>query len=197
MIEQVKTGVTLEELERFGPDRRIEIVRGEVREIDMSAAYLIHAVINENLKDILRPFAKQHKLGLVIGDNATFVLSMVADTVRESRLPDIAFIRRERLQKFDLYRTFPGAPDLAIEIVSESESQVDLDEKVGDYFIAGTEQVWAVYVRQQKVHVYLREENLNPTERTYHIYKSGDTLEAPTLFPDLKITIADIFLTEE
>jgi Uma2 family endonuclease len=197
MIEQIKTGVTLEELERFGPDRRIEIVQGEVREIDMSAAYLIHAVINENLKDILRPFAKQHKLGLVIGDNATFVLSMVADTVRESRLPDIAFIRRERLQKFDLYRTFPGAPDLAVEIVSESENQATLDEKLGDYFAAGTEQVWAIYPRPQKVHVYLREENLNPTERTYHIYKSGDTLEAPTLFPGLNIEVVAIFRIEE
>ncbi|MDX1994762.1 MAG: Uma2 family endonuclease [bacterium] len=186
----------MEELERISADRRIEVVRGQLREIDMSAAYVIHGVINANVLDILRPFAKQHKLGLVIGDNVTFVLSLMANTVRESRIPDIAFIRRERLQKFDLHQTFPGAPDLAVEVVSESESQTDLDEKISDYFAAGTEQVWAVYPRAQVIHVYRREENLTPKTRTYHLYRAGDILEAPTLFPGLQIEVAAVFAQE-
>jgi Uma2 family endonuclease len=194
MTDQTLTGVALADLMATPEDRRVEVVRGQLREVDMSAAYLIHGMIGQNLIDIVRPFARQQKLGLVVGDGVTFVLSMVAETVTESRIPDAAFIRRERLQKFDPFRTFPGAPDLAVEVVSPSESAEDTDEKIGDYFAAGTEQVWVIYPRLKRVHVYLRPASLR--ERSYVIYADGETFESP-LFPGLIIPVADIFRVEE
>jgi Uma2 family endonuclease len=196
MVEQVQTGVTLEALQALGEDRWAEVVNGEIREVAMTAGFN-HVTIIDNLYDILKPFAKQNHLGMVRTDGLNYLLSMFRSTIRTSRIPDLSFVKRENIPAtFDLDGYFPGAPDLAVEVISPHESESDLDEKISDYFTAGTEQVWAVYPRAQLIHVYLREENLTAKTRTYHLYRSGDMLEGPTLFPGLQIEVAAVFAQE-
>ncbi len=73
---------------------------------------------------------------------ASFVLSPAC-----VRMPDVSFLRSELAAAADPDRMFQIAPDLAIEIVSESESAPDLREKIQDYLDVGTKAVWAYSIR--------------------------------------------------
>jgi len=92
---------------------------------------------------------------------------------------------------FDRSRPFSGAPDLAVEVVSPSESTADIMAKVSDYLRYGTEQVWVIYPLKEELHQYLKDDNAP------RIFLANDTLIAETLFPQLKITIADLFADED
>ncbi len=69
MTKQIRAGITIDELLAL-ENKRLEVVNGELREKDatMTAASVRHHTIIENLKDILKPYVKQNKLGRVYGD---------------------------------------------------------------------------------------------------------------------------------
>jgi Uma2 family endonuclease len=189
MIEKVPTGVSLEEFKQLPADERFEVVNGELVEKQMTASFQ-HINVISNVYDTLRPFAKVNGLGQVYGDGLSYQLSLVADTIRASRIPDVSFIRRERIPaQFDYDGGFPGAPDLAVEVISPSEQSVYILEKISDYLTAGTEQVWLLYPTQKVIQVYSRE-----TPDTVKVYHADDTLEAPTLFPGLQIKVNELFV---
>jgi len=59
-----------------------------------------------------------------------------ADVVRA---PDASFVAAARIPKAGMPDAYwPFAPDLAVEVVSPSDSPADVDGRVGDYFAAGT-----------------------------------------------------------
>lgn len=117
---------------------------------------------------------------------------MVADTIRTSRIPDLSFIRRENIpQQFDYDGGFPGAPDLAVEIISPTEPATDLLDKIPDYRVAGTEQIWVIYPSQKEIHVYSKNK-----PSSVDVYRENDILESPTLFSGLKIVIRELFIIE-
>jgi hypothetical protein len=65
-----------------------------------------------------------------------FTLATDPDTVRA---PDVAFVSRERIEAVgEVEEYWPGAPDLAIEVISPNDSQVEVEEKVFDWLEAGT-----------------------------------------------------------
>jgi Uma2 family endonuclease len=62
-----------------------------------------------------------------------------ADTVRR---PDIAIFLADRLPQIDMNKSpTPLAPDIAVEILSPSQSAIDVRRKVRDYLRAGTQEV--------------------------------------------------------
>jgi len=91
---------------------------------------------------VLRGFVERERLGEIVVADTGFVLARDPDTVRG---PDVAFIARERYDAAgDPPTAFPGAPDLAVEVVSPSNRAVDIRAKVADYLAAGTRLVWVV-----------------------------------------------------
>jgi len=193
MVEQVKertkTGVTLEALMQRGGDW-VEVVDGEFVEVKIMPGFE-HSDIIDILLDILKPFVRQHNLGRVFGDGLTYLLHVSEAGIRTARIADFSFIRREKFRRdFDRREPYPGAPDLAVEVVSPSEKTPDLMGKIEDYLRYGIEQVWAIYPGDKELHVYLRDHNL-PL-----VYKESDTLEAPSLFPGWQLKVADLFLDE-
>ncbi len=106
-----KTLLTLEQFEQL-PDNgmRHELDEGEL--ISMPSPFTLHGKVQARTT-ILLDFAHQRSLGLVVTDTG-FRLSH--DTVRA---PDVSFIRAERANGLELERRFEGAPDLAVEIISE------------------------------------------------------------------------------
>ncbi len=129
---------------------RHELVRGELR--SMSPAGSEHGSIVAEITGFLQPFVKAHQLGKVFGAETGFKIGTDPDTVRA---PDVAFIRRERIPTTGLPKAFwPGAPDLAVEVVSPSDTVEEADEKVADWFNAGTVAVWVVKPKSQTVTVY-------------------------------------------
>lgn len=184
------TGITVDDLMQLDEDRWFEVVDGQLVETDMAAAGFLHIHVIINIYELLKPHVRKNRLGRVFPDGLTYNLYVDEQgKVYASRIPDVSFVRRENLPvNFDLKRPFPGAPDLAVEVVSPSESADTLRQKIRDYLRYGTEQVWVAYSGEKEVFVYQ-----GKTARDVQIYGETDTFEAPTLFPGLQIKVAEIF----
>jgi len=100
--------------------------------------------------------------------------------------PDVSFLRAEHVRATEPDGYFTGAPDLAIEIVSPSDSARDLDRKVEALLAAGGQQVWVVYPDSRKVRVCLR-------DGTSYNRGINDTLSIPDLLPGWEFPVAKLF----
>jgi Uma2 family endonuclease len=89
----------------------------------------------------LQLFVEKHDLGIVLGEGGT--LRILANQVR---VPDVCFISWSRFPNRLLPRQpVPHlSPDLAVEILSDSNTQTEMDRKRTDYFQAGTKMVWYI-----------------------------------------------------
>jgi Uma2 family endonuclease len=77
-------------------------------------------------------------------------------------------------------------PDLAVEVLSPSNSAVEIHEKVVDYLTAGTRLIWVVDPHTRTVIVYgSRDES--------RLLTLGDDLEGGEILPGFRIAIADLF----
>ncbi len=181
MLAQEKL-MTVEELAKLPPDQsRGELIQGVF--VSMSPAGHTHGIIALNVSSLLWAFVKQNQLGSVYAAETGFVLSRDPDTVRA---PDTAFVRQERLANQPATGFFEGAPDLAVEVISPSETVDEVESKMIDYLEAGTALVWLVYPRTQTVTVY---RSLTDIE----ILTSEDTLTGGDLLPGFSVSLKEIF----
>ena len=100
--------------------------------------------------------------------------------------PDVSFLREERAKATDADGYFPGAPELAVEVISPSESADDVDRKVELLLAHGSQTVWVIYPRTSKVQVYLA----NRTSFSRGIHES---LYLPDLLPGWELPVAGLF----
>lgn len=188
MTYQVNKAISLDDLLEAG--NWVEVIDGEPVEITATAGF-IHNEIITNLYDGLKPFVKAHTLGSVRVDGLTYILHVDEHGVQTARIPDVSFISRAKiLTGFDKSRPFIGAPDLAVEVVSPTETTADWMDKVSDYLRYGTELVWVIFPHKNELHQYVQ------SDHPPVIYKVGDTLEVDSLFPGLQIPIASVFSEE-
>jgi Uma2 family endonuclease len=158
---------------------RTELDEGEL--ITMPPAGEDHGYREVEIGSILRNYVKRNRLGRVYAGDAGFRLS--AGTVRA---PDVAFVRTERVDALKSTGFAKGAPDLAVEIFSPSDSVRQLMRKVKQYFAAGCHTVWIVYPDRQEIHVL----EAGGADRLLRI---GDTVEAPELLPGFSVPVAEFF----
>lgn len=180
------TVITDSDLLRLSASAFVEVVNGEI--VTMSPTGFLHSVVTGNVYDILRAHVKQHRLGYVAGDSLIYVLRRDADNIRIARVPDVSFVRRDSIPAFDFDKPFPGAPSLAVEVVSPSESEEETLAKVRDYLAYGTEEAWVIYPNQVEVHVYRRD-----TPKTIRVYTADDVLESEALLPGLSAHVSEFF----
>ena len=168
--------LTAEEFERLPEgDQKFELSDGVLVEVEIARAE--HEFVKIGFNSVLVTALAGTEF--VVAPEAMSGLS-----TRTSRVPDLGIWRRSELQKMDRQRTMVGGPLIAIEVVS-SEPAEDLDEKLQQYFAAGTKAVWAIYPRTRSVVVERPESIERLTVR--------DALQAPDLIPGLKIQVADVF----
>jgi Uma2 family endonuclease len=183
MAQETKTLMTAEELGSL-PDGNLrrELVRGEM--IEMTPAAAESGRVSMRIGSRVDTFVGAQGLGAVYTAEAGFVLSSDPDTVRA---PDVAFVARERaLAHRSTEGFFPGAPDLAVEVVSPTDSATDLQLKVTEYLEAGTQLVWVVCPATRQVAVY------TPGMEVTIVTEGGTLLGGPVL-PGLSIPVAEIF----
>ncbi len=192
MTDQVKTGVSEAELMR--PENEwAEVIDGQLVETDTDMMGLLHTIVIDNLILVLKPFAKKHKLGLVHTDGVKYVLHVDENGIQIAFKPDLGFLRTGRIPPdFDLYRSpFPGAPNLAVEVVSPGQTTTDVLDKVTDYLKYRTEEVWVIYPIKRELHRYRR------GEEPPQIYTDSQSLQTEALFPGLNLQVADLFVVDE
>ena len=182
----VQTIATAAELTRLPDDDfRYELNEGEL--IRMPPPGEEHGWIQNRLYGRLFNHVADRQLGTTYVETG-FLLGSDPDVVRA---PDIAFIRQERLPvAVDPTSGYIlGAPDLAVEIQSPSQSPADLQKKAAQYLAAGAQAVWVWYPRKRQAVVHRR-------SRKPVTLSVGNHLEAPDLLPGLRILLADIFKPE-
>lgn len=158
-----------------------ELLHGEVVENLPPGA--IHGLIALVIGVLLRAWATQHRAG-VVGVESGFVLARNPDTVRA---PDVSFVSAERVPSAGIPVGFwQIAPDLAVEIVSPSESAEDLRDKVDSYLGAGARTAWAVYPGSRVVDVHT-------PDGIARAFTMGAVLEFPESLPGFRCTVEDIF----
>jgi Uma2 family endonuclease len=101
------------------------------------------------------------------------------------RIPDVSFIRWERLPK-QYGAIVPIAPDLAVEVLSESDTPKEMERKLHDYFSAGAQLVWIFDLKARKVTVYT-----SPAQFT--VLDSAQTLDGGAVLPGLQIALGALF----
>lgn len=112
------------------------------------------------------------------------MLSVDPPTVRG---PDIAFLAKRRLPPEGVPVGFwPGAPDLAVEIVSPSNRAGEIQEKVLEYLAAGAHLVWVVDPSTQSVATYRSREKIR-------ILTADNTLEGSDVLPGFRLSLSELF----
>jgi Uma2 family endonuclease len=187
--------ITVDELVRLSARHyRVEVVDGELRIQDIEDMQPVggtHVIVISNIYDLIKPYVKQHQLGLFLTDGLAYLLDARTEGLKGSRVPDSSFIRQGDLNRdWDLDRPYPGHPTLAIEVISPSESGDDILAKTGDFLDYGTEQVWVVYPSQRELFQYFADGRVRR-------YRGDDVIDVDALFPGLVLKLADLFVLPE
>ncbi|WP_448576561.1 Uma2 family endonuclease [Thermomicrobium sp.] len=150
----------------------------------MPGAGGILAAIVVRLVLLLHQFVTSRRIGLVFGDGLGYILRRNPDTVR---IPDVSVVRWERVPATGIPEGFwPGAPDLAVEIVSPHDRAEEVHERVRDYLGAGVRLVWVLWPKSRTVTVYWPDgtaRELGPDEKV----SGGDVL------PGFDMTVSELF----
>lgn len=175
--------MTADELLRMPDDGfRYELVKGELRK--MAPAGHEHGRVAVRFTWRLAQHVETNNLGVVYAAETGFTLATNPDTVRA---PDVAFVSRERLDEIKSASGFwPGAPDLAVEVVSPGDTYTEVQEKAIDWLAAGARMVLALNPRKRTVTVY---RSLNDIV----ILNDDATLDLDDVVPGFKIAVKDIF----
>ena len=128
-------------------------------------------------------FAEQHDLGIVLGADGTVELFP-----GQVRIPDVAFYSWAKLPG----RHIPDdpipelSPDLAVEVLSRTNTRGEMFAKRKDYFFAGVKLVWFVDPRARTVEVFTA-----PDQAT--VLTDADTLAGGDVLPGFSLPVADLF----
>jgi Uma2 family endonuclease len=182
MTEQ-RTLFTAEEFFRLYSHRDgdYELVKGEV--VKMAPPGGVHGGTAVNIAIALGTFVRQHGLGRVVVESG-FRLESQPDTVRG---PDVAFIRKERLLEGSLPRAFfTIPPDLAVEVVSPSDTASDMEMKVQDYLRNGTQRVWVVYPDSRRIQAFFPDGSALG-------YSEDTAIEDEELLPGFSLPLQEVF----
>ena len=175
--------MTTEELLNMPDDGfRYELIRGEPRK--MPPAGHVHGEYAMLIGGSLMMHVKANGLGKVYAAETGFKLESDPDHVRA---PDAAFVQRERAEAArGTQGFFPGAPDLAIEVISPSDLYTDVEEKVADWLTAGTLAVIVVDPRRRTVKVHR-----SLTDAV--VLTEPDVLGVDDIVPGWQMPVSDMF----
>jgi len=160
-----------------------EVVNGELVRSPKNTPY--HGDICADLSMALRAFAKARQLGVVWDSNTGFWMHN-----RNCRTHDVSFVSEARLQALGFKRKarkfFPGAPDLAVEVLSPNNTRAEIDDRLKDFFASGTQIAWIIDPDAESVEVCHA-----PNKRK--LLGPGANLDGEHLLPGFRYPIVDLF----
>jgi Uma2 family endonuclease len=150
----------------------VEVAGSKYRQSQL-AGWLLHLILT---------FVEQQGLGgEATGADGAAVLNDY-----NTRIPDVSYISAERVKLQDKDAYIDGAPDLAIEVVLPSNSDLEMQQRAGEYLSGRAKLVWIV----------------NPIRRTVDVYRPGgtrtilsgdDVLDGGDVLPGLALPLKKIF----
>ena len=174
--------VTLEEFAALPKHPRYEPVKGVLVEL-MTAS-------REHEKTVIRTgryvdiHVDVHGLGEVYGSNRAHVT--VADSPATSRMPDVSFVSNARLDQPELAgMLYDGAPDLAVEILSDSNTPAEIAQKIAEYLNAGGKAVWVIDIDARTLTV-------QTPDAPPLLLTDADTVRGDDYLPGFACPVADL-----
>jgi len=165
-----------------GMGHRYELVAGELR--IMSPSGWRHGKIISRLNSRLEAFVDANKLGMVLGAETGFRLAINPDTVLA---PDVSFVSKQRIPNEEPKDSFwPGAPDLAIEVLSPGDRTGEVDDKINQWLSAGCATVWVVNPKLRTITIYW------PMARA-EVKTIGDVLVGDPVLPGFTFPVEELF----
>jgi Uma2 family endonuclease len=161
-------------------DRLCELVDGTLVEKAMGWQESEMAII---IATRLRNYVAPNSLGKVFGPDGMFRLKP-----EHIRIPDVAFVSNQRFAG----RTLKAGAfwelgcDLAVEVMSPSNTCREMERKLSDYFAAGVQTVWLVYIKTREVVVYS-----SPHDAV--TLAGDDALEGGSLLPGFSVRVSQLF----
>ncbi len=174
--------VTLAEFAALPKYPRYELVKGVLIELMVaSEEHEEAAALNTaNLVHHVYP----NRLGKVYTGNRGYVTG--PDSPATSRMPDVSFVSNARLAQPDLAGKFyNGAPDLAVEILSDSNTPVEIAQKITEYLNAGGKAVWVIDIDARTLTVHTLD--APPLALT-----DTDTVDGAEYLPGFASAVADL-----
>lgn len=163
-------------------DRRLELVEGAI--VEMPPSSRRNTIIAGLIAHFLNAFVLPRDLGYVTVADGGFEINAI-----NTFQPDATFIQKARVSSLDGV-TFDVAPDLAVEVISPSESTRQIHHKVTTYLQGGTRVVWVVYPDEAVVEVWTLGTDDAPTLLTL---TQDESLDGRDILPGFTLPIAHIF----
>lgn len=160
---------------------RYELLRGAL--VTMPPANYDHGTVSLGAGWHLKSYARQTEagdvmteVGFILGRNPTTVLA-----------PDVAFVQRDRAPAASERGGFVEmAPDVAVEVVSPSNSLAEMHDKVLTYLEAGVRMVLVLEPTRRTVTVHT-------PDRRSHTLLPDETLDGGDVLPGFAVLVADLF----
>jgi Uma2 family endonuclease len=128
-------------------------------------------------------FLERNDLGIVLGEAGT--LKILPDQVR---IPDVSFIAWEKFPNRQLPREpIPEVvPDLAVEVLSENNTEAEMQRKLKDYFTAGVRLVWYIEARTKTARAYTAPDCCTAVG-------AEESLAGGDVLPGFEVSLKDLF----
>jgi Uma2 family endonuclease len=172
-------------------DEFIALPDGDPFRLELAAGRLVrepapgfrHGRVAARINRLLWEAGQQPGHGEVFFDTG-FLMVRDPPTVR---IPDVAFVSASRLAENETDEVFlPIAPDLAVEVLSASNSASDIQRKAFEYLDAGAVMVWIVDPSAETVTVYRARDDIR-------VRVAGETLDGRAAVPGLLLEVAALF----
>lgn len=158
-----------------------ELVDGVLVEKGMG---YVESMLKIFLAGVIQRFVDERNLGVVTGADG-----LVRLFPGMLRAPDVAFASWARIPDGTLpsQTSVPDvAPELAVEVLSRSNTAREMERKRSDYFTAGVLVIWEVDPRARTLVVYRRDDE----PRTL---SESDVLDEPGLLPGFELPLSQLF----
>ena len=135
------------------------------------------------LAGFLRAYVNPRNLGVVSGADGS--VRLYPGLVR---IPDVAFASWDRFPNRKVpEEPIPSlAPDLVIEVLSQSNTRAEMKRKRGEYFAAGVRLVWEVDPRRRRVSVYM-------PDGAVTVLEASQRLEGGDVLPGFSLELTELF----
>ena len=164
-------------------ERLVELLDGTLVEKRLG---FYESAIGSLVVTALTTFVIPRKLGVVAGEQA------MSRTVKgRVRMPDACFKSFARMPGGKLSREAisPVSPDLIVEVISEGNTKLEIDQKLSEFFAAGTRLAWVVDPRTMTAEIYHHSGAPDATLR------DGDSLDGEDVLPGFTLPLHDLFHT--
>lgn len=169
--------------------KRLTLIEGVIDEMPPAGGE--HGDLASELNMLLRLFVKQHPPGRVTAAETGFIVHSDSQTGKDTVLaPDVGVILGEKAIPPLPKKHVPFAPDVAVEIISPSDSYSKVARKAALYLRYGTRLVIVVDPSMRTLDIYRA-----AADGGMHVQQLGedDILDASDVLPGFRLSVRALF----